>query len=201
MNSRADLVALQEKSNLFIDLIGDKLEMELINRNEIKVGFFVWARHKPKKLFTHYLELNSLITKNKLNVFIDDNCSKIFMQIDNDEQKRLIEQYFQFFRQSITYLSSDLCNVSTNDFFYFINSIPFKAYYNFLPKRKKEELEILKLSELMHTYLEIKTIEVASSMCDVLFVGKRSSNIAYFYHKHIDAKARFLIIDDFREEP
>ena len=200
MTDREDLQLIRKKSRLFKDMIGDILDLDKLQSKTLKVGFFLWARHEPKNLFRQYESLNSLITNEKLNIFIDDNCSKIFMDIKQSVQDELIRKYIHFFDKCKVYISSKTCSVSVKDFFCFIKKVPYKSYYSFLPKRKSEIIEELKLGELMHTYLEIKTIEFASSLCDVLFVGKRSSNIAYFFHEHINSKCRFIIVDDFEVE-
>ena len=197
MKIRKDHEIIKQSSNLFIDILGKKIDIDKIQSRKLKVGFFVWARHKPKELFKNYIELNKCITDEKFNVIVDDNCSQIFMRIEQNEQKKLVEQYYEFFKNCNVITSSNVCKVSIQEFLELIKKIPYKSFYSFLPTKKKEKLKELDLGELAHVYLEIKTITYALTYCDVLFVGKRSSNIAYFYHHYIDKNANFIIVDDF----
>ena len=197
MNNRIDLSLLQNKSKLFREIIGNNIDTKKLENRKLKIGFFVWARSVPKELFNNYIALNNLITDEKFNVLVDDNCSRIFMKIDFETQKNLVEQYLTFFKDCNVFLSSEICHVSTCDFFEFLKKFPSGSYYNFLPEKKKQNIDSLSLGELMHTYLEIRTIQQISKRCDVLFVGKRSSNIAYLYHEYIDKNCTFIIIDDF----
>lgn len=197
MNKRTDLLLLQNKSKLFRDIIGNNVAVDKIENRTLKIGFFVWARSAPKHLFNQYIALNSLITDETFNVLVDDTCSRIFMKIDSETQCGLVDQYLSFFSKCNVILSSETCVVSSYDFFQFLKKIPSGSYYNFLPSKKKQIITSLNLDELMHTYLEVKAIQQISQHCDVLFVGKRSSNIAYLYHEYIDNNCTFIIIDDF----
>lgn len=197
MKGRQDFLAINKLSNLFIEVIGKNLNLNKIKNRKLNVGFFVWARHKPKELFYKYIELNKILTDNKFNVIVDDNCSEIFMQIDKKEQEELVMLYLDFFKECNVKISSVECKISIQNFLEFIKKIPHKAFYSFLPQKKKEQLTELNLGELAHIYLEINTIKYALSFCDVLLVGKRSSNIAYFYHRYVNKDSNFIIVDDF----
>ncbi|MBO5102932.1 MAG: hypothetical protein J6C13_02445 [Clostridia bacterium] len=198
MKKRNDLDLLRKFSSLFIDVVGSPLNELKLLKKELNIGFFVWARSKPKDIFNNFIDLNNLLTKNKLNVIIDDNCSKIYMKLEQSVQDELIDLYYDFFgNRCQIFLSSKQNKISIEDFFAFLQKIPHKSYYNFLPKKKRINLSDLTLGELMHTYLEIKTIEFAFTFCDVLLLGKRSSNIAYFYHEYVNSQNQFIIVDDF----
>ncbi len=197
MKNRKDLDYLVKQSNLIVDIIGKEIEIKKVKNKNLKIGLFVWARNKPKMLFNYYKKLNNIITNEKLNVIIDDNCSQICMQIDAKRQKQLVEEYYQFFNDCNVLTSSSKCDISIEEFMKYIKNISYQSFYSFLPQKKKDKIEELNLGELVHNYLEYKTISYAFTFCDALFVGKKSCNIAYFYHRHIDQNANFIIVDNF----
>lgn len=191
---RKDLVILNSIDSRICGVIGPNIPYTtLVNRN-LKVGFFVWARNKPKALFKQFIEISKQISKYKMGVWIDDICSKAYMKLDENTQNLLNEKYDVFFNECEKEHMSCISRLSSYDFFRFLLCVSAESYRSFLPKTIKDKDDLF-MVELLHTFFEINTIRCVADASDVILLGKKSSNIAYYYHRYIDDSVIFLIID------
>lgn len=194
---RDDLIVLRSKDLAICEVLGKRMNLDMIERKEMVVGFLVWARYDPKDIFLRYINLSRNLSKFPLHVMVDDVCSNVYMQIERTKQEELKRKYADFFQGCITSFRSDESVSNSSDFLRFISKINVKEYKAFLPQRLKTEdkLPTLKMTELLHTYLEIEAIKSLGKDVDAILLGKRSTNIAYLYHNKIDSKQNFIIVD------
>ncbi|TPR55591.1 hypothetical protein FJU10_16450 [Enterococcus sp. OL5] len=150
-------------------------------------GIVIWARSSPKKAFEVIItECNNCFGSKPLFV-VDDICPQIMMGYTDSYQEKLRDQYRNFFKEhriNYVFLSNHVNlskEISSKKILDFYKPISVNQYKNMLPLSKRRG--DFKLIEVIHTYLEIRAIDLAKERVDYLIFGKFSLNIAFFYNK------------------
>ena len=168
-----------------------------------------WARSNPKAVFDFMNKVNSYITHKEFILIIDDMCPKILYNRSDTEQEEINQKYLAAFTECTIYFSSDIFKVAiANNFMEeFINmmmKISLNYYIDFLPEKKKNNLQSVKLEEFIHTFCELFLLNYGEKKLgiDTMVLGKFSQNITFLAKQQVfkNSKLNYIIIPRINEE-
>lgn len=167
-----------------------------------------WARSNPKKVFDVMSKVNMCITSKKFILIIDDICPKILYNRTDKEQNEINQKYRNTFKDCKLYFSSDIFrNALTKNFMEefidMMKKINLNYYIDFLPQKKRDDIESLKLGEFIHTFCELFLLIYAEKMLgiDTMIFGKFSQNIIFMIKQQVfkESKMNYIIISRLNE--
>lgn len=172
---------------------------------DFKICNICWARNNPKDVFGLMEKIGKILTKEKFIFLVDDICPMVLYGRTKKEQERINIEYKKKLKNSNLYFSSEIFGNKSFiiDFLKIIDNINLSYYLSFLPEKKRNNLNKMDLSELLHSYFEIKLIEYAviNLKVDILLFGKFSQNILFLAKdKILTKKIKYIIIDKIDEK-
>ena len=168
-----------------------------------------WARSNPKAVFDFMNKVNTYITHKAFILIIDDMCPKILYKRSDTEQEEINQKYLAAFTDCTICFSSDIFKVAiANNFMEeFINmmmKISLNYYIDFLPEKKKYNLQSVKLEEFIHTFCELFLLNYGEKKLgiDAMIFGKFSQNITFLAKQQVfkNSKLNYIIIPRINEE-
>ena len=168
-----------------------------------------WARSNPKVVFDFMNKVSTYISHKSFILIIDDLCPKILYNRSDTEQEEINQKYLATYTDCTIYFSSDifktaLANSFMEEFINMMMKISLNYYIDFLPKKKKENLQFVKLEEFIHTFCELFLLNYGEKILgiDTMIFGKFSQNITFLAKQQVFKNSRlsYIIIPRINEE-
>lgn len=194
-----------------LEILKDKgaiYEVKGIVKQDAQLATICWARSNPKTVFDFMNQISMHITSKKFILIIDDMCPKILYNRTDAEQDEINQKYRNTFKNCTIYFSSDIFRtvLETNFMEEFINmmsKINLKYYIDFLPEKKKFDLQSVKLGEFIHTFCELFLLDYGEKILgiDTMIFGKFSQNVIFMAKQQVfkDSKLSYIIISRLNE--
>lgn len=178
-------------------------------KEENQLATLCWARSNPKAVFDFMKKVSTYITHKRFILIIDDMCPKILYNRSDSEQEEINRKYLAVFTDYIIYFSSDIfkeafANNFMEEFINIMRKINLNYYIDFLPEKKKSNLQFVKLEEFIHTFCELYLLNYGEKALgiDTMIFGKFSQNIIFLAKHQVfkNSKLNYIIIPRLNEE-
>ena len=174
-----------------------------IVEQDAQLATICWARSNPKFVFNYMCKVSMHITSKKFILLIDDVCPKVLYHRTDEEQEVINKKYKEAFPNCLIYFSSEIFQKSLSTdfmqkFIEMMKKINLGYYIDFLPEKKRADLQSLNLGELIHTFCELFLINYAEQELNVktMIFGKFSQNILFLAKQQVfrETKMSYIII-------
>ncbi len=162
----------------------------------------IWARSKPKPLFSAFARLAEVLSRYPLVVLVDDAWTMVFTGRSLDEQNEVNELYSTFFTQlgcSVEFSSRFL--PSTLEILRTIGrNLKLQDVRRVFPIEKRENFSSQTFQEMMHVVMELAVLNCARNYADVIVMGSFSEGMASLYRLAISHPLPVVITPKFEGE-
>ena len=170
-------------------------------KEEAQLATICWARSNPKDVFDFMNKVSRYITSKQFILIIDDICPKILYSRTDTEQNEINQKYRNKFKKYKLYFSSDIFREALainfmEEFIDMMKKINLNYYIDFLPEKKRSEIETVKLGEFIHTFCELFLLIYAEKVLgiDTMIFGKFSQNIIFLIKQQVFKKSKMSYI-------
>lgn len=180
-----------------------------IVKKEAQLATICWARSNPKPVFNFMSKVSMCITAKSFILLVDDICPKVLYHRTDTEQDEINKKYKKAFPNCLIYFSSEIFKKSLSidfmkDFIEMMKKININYYIDFLPEKKRTNLQSLNLGEFIHTFSELFLLNYAERVLKVqtMIFGKFSENVLFMAKQQVfkDTKLSFIIIPRLNED-
>lgn len=176
-------------------------EIKGVVKQEAQLATICWARSNPKAVFDFMNKVSMHITSKKFILIIDDMCPKILYNRTDTAQEEINQRYRSAFTNCTIYFSSEIFRkaLSTDfmqKFIDMLKKINLNYYIDFLPEKKRANIQEVKLGELIHTFCELFLLNYSEQVLgvDTMIFGKFSQNIIFMAKQQVFKKSKLSYI-------
>lgn len=201
INIEKNLELLKEKGIVY--------EVKGTIKKNSQLATICWARSNPKTVFDFMNKVSTYLTHKQFILIVDDMCPKILYHRTDAEQETINEKYRTTFKDCIIYFSSDIfkfafANSFMEEFINIMKKISLNYYIDFLPEKKRNNLQFVKLEEFIHTFCELFLLNYSEKVLgiDTMIFGKFSQNVSFLAKQQVfkDSKLSYIIISRLNED-
>ena len=184
-------------------------EVKGIVKKEAQLATICWARSNPKSVFNFMSKVSMHITSKRFIILVDDICPKILYHRTDTEQDKINQKYKKAFSNCLIYFSSEIFKKSLSidfmkKFIEMMKKISLNYYIDFLPEKKRANLQSVNLGEFIHTFCELFLLSYAEQVLKVqtMIFGKFSQNVLFMAKQQVfkETKLSYIIIPRLNED-